>query len=237
MTSPPTEPTDPIAEISEQLPPDSTGLVGRLLAFADDHDLPWVRAAAQDMEALDLAVYGSVAGVSTPTLDSALKGLTKAADNSKLWFGIAGATALFGGRRGRQAAVDGVIAIAITSFVVNQPLKRLLPRRRPDREHFEVIAGRQVPLPTSPSFPSGHSASAFAFANAMSGELTWVAFPVHFLAGAVAYSRIHTGVHYPGDVLVGALLGSAVGDVVGTVRRHRRERQLRGDVAASTRPV
>lgn len=237
MTSPPTEPTDPIAELSEQLPPDSTGLVGRLLAFADDHDLPWVRAAARDLEALDLAVYGSVAGVSTPTLDDALRGLTKAADQSKVWFGIAGATALLGGRRGRQAAIDGVIAIAITSFVVNQPLKRLLPRRRPDREHFEVIAGRQVPLPTSPSFPSGHSASAFAFANAMSGELTWVAFPVHFLAGAVAYSRVHTGVHYPGDVLVGALLGSAVGDVVGTVRRHRRERQLRGGVAATTRPV
>ena len=84
-----------------------------------------------------------------------------------------------------------------------------------------------MPLPTSPSFPSGHSASAFAFANAMSGELTWVAFPVHFLAGAVAWSRVHTGVHFPGDVVVGALIGSAVGDVVGTVRRHRRERQLR----------
>ena len=53
----------------------------------------------------------------------------------------------------------------ITSFVVNQPIKRLMPRKRPDREHFAVSVGRQVPLPTSPSFPSGHSASAFAFAE------------------------------------------------------------------------
>jgi undecaprenyl-diphosphatase len=50
---------------------------------------------------------------------------------------------------------------------------------------------------------------------------------VHFLAGAVAWSRVHTGVHFPGDVVVGALIGAGVGDVVGTVRRHRRERQLR----------
>ncbi len=206
---------------------DSTGLIGRLQAFVDDHDVEWAKAVVEDLEAMDLAVYGAVAGVSTPTLDNALRKLTMAADHSKLWIGIAGATALFGGRRGRQAAVDGVIAIGLTSLLVNQPLKRLLPRGRPDRDHFEVIAGRQVPLPTSPSFPSGHSASAFAFANAMSGELTWVAFPVHFLAGAVAWSRVHTGVHFPGDVVVGALIGSAVGDVVGTVRRHRRERQLR----------
>ena len=222
-----TSPSEPTTNNAPPIPSDSAGLVGRLLDFADRNDLEWVRDAAEDLEALDLAVYGAVAGVATPTLDTALRRLARGADFSKLWFSIAGATALLGGRRGRQAAIDGVIAIGITSFVVNQPLKRLLPRRRPDREHFEVIAGRRVPLPTSPSFPSGHSASAFAFANAMSGELTWVAFPVHFLAGAVAYSRVHTGVHYPGDVLVGALLGSAVGDVVGTMRRHRRERQLR----------
>ena len=104
-----------------------------------------------DLEAMDLAVYAAVAGVSTPTLDNALRKLTMAADQSKLWFGIAGATALVGGRRGRQAAIDGVIAIGLTSLLVNQPLKRLLPRGRPDRDHFEVIAGRQVPLPTSPS--------------------------------------------------------------------------------------
>ena len=206
------------------------GLTARLRDFVDAHDIEWARTVVDDLEALDHAVYGAVAEASTPTLDSALRRLTKLADNSKLWFGIAAATALVGGRRGRRAALDGVIAIGITSFVVNQPIKRLMPRKRPDREHFAVSVGRQVPLPTSPSFPSGHSASAFAFANAMGGELPWAAFPVHFLAGAVAYSRVHTGVHFPADAMVGALLGAGVGDVVGTVRRHRRERELRGSV-------
>lgn len=227
MTSSPTEPNGPNADTLSNNSPDSTELLARLLDFADSHDLEWARDAVGNLEALDLAVYGAVAGASTPTLDTAFRRLTNLADNSKLWFAIAGASAAFGGRRGRQAAIDGVIAIGITSFVVNQPLKRLLPRGRPDREHFQVIAGRQVPLPTSPSFPSGHSASAFAFANAMAGELAWAAFPVHFAAAAVAYSRVHTGVHYPADVVVGAVLGAGVGDMVGGIRRRRRERQLR----------
>jgi membrane-associated phospholipid phosphatase len=179
----------------------------------------WATSVVREFGDLDRAVYAAVAEVPTPTLDERFRQLAVLADHSKLWLGVAGATALFGGRRGRQAALDGMIAIGITSFVVNQPLKRLLPRTRPDRELHGVLTERQVPLPTSPSFPSGHSASAFAFANALGGEMPWVALPVRFAAAAVAWSRIHTGVHYPGDVIAGALIGGAVGEVVGTVRR------------------
>ena len=74
-------------------------------------------------------------------------------------------------------------------------------------------------MPTSTSFPSGHSASAFAFANAVAEELPVLGLPLRFLAGAVAYSRVHTGVHYPGDVLVGAILGSTVGGVTRDLAR------------------
>lgn len=170
---------------------------------------------------IDRAIYAAVAEVPTPTLDRFFRTLSVTADHSKIWFGVAAATALVGGRRGREAAIDGVVAIGLTSFVVNQPLKRLLPRSRPDRELHGVLTDRHVPLPTSPSFPSGHSASAFAFANAIGGELPWLALPVRFAAAAVAWSRIHTGVHYPGDVIAGALIGGTVGEVVGAVRRRR----------------
>jgi undecaprenyl-diphosphatase len=67
-----------------------------------------------------------------------------------------------------------------------------------------------VPIPSSAAFPSGHSAAAFAFATGVGRVLPIVGFPLHALAALVAYSRIHTGVHYPGDVLAGALLGSAL---------------------------
>jgi undecaprenyl-diphosphatase len=62
-------------------------------------------------------------------------------------------------------------------------------------------------MPTSFSFPSGHSASAFAFATGVANQLPPVAAPLYGLAGVVAYSRVHTGVHYPGDIVVGGTAG------------------------------
>ena len=63
-------------------------------------------------------------------------------------------------------------------------------------------------MPASTSFPSGHSASAFAFATAVGDELPLAWLPLHALATAVAYSRVHTGVHYPGDAVIGSLMGT-----------------------------
>jgi len=76
-------------------------------------------------------------------------------------------------------------------------------------------------MPTSTSFPSGHSASAFAFATAVGHEVPVLAVPLSFLAGVVAYSRVHTGVHYPGDVVIGSLIGGAAGTIVSAVERER----------------
>jgi undecaprenyl-diphosphatase len=65
-------------------------------------------------------------------------------------------------------------------------------------------------MPTSLSFPSGHSASAFAFATGVAHQLPVTGVPLHGLAGLVAYSRVHTGVHFPGDVVVGSMLGTVL---------------------------
>ena len=65
-------------------------------------------------------------------------------------------------------------------------------------------------MPASRSLPSGHSASAFAFATAVGYVMPRGAAPFRLLAAVVGYSRVHTGVHYPGDVLAGALLGTTV---------------------------
>jgi undecaprenyl-diphosphatase len=69
---------------------------------------------------------------------------------------------------------------------------------------------RHVRMPSSTSFPSGHSAAAFAFATGVGHVLPAVAIPLRGLAALVAYSRVHTGVHYPGDVVAGALIGTAL---------------------------
>lgn len=165
----------------------------------------------------DRAVYAAIATTPMPALDEPLRRLSGAANHSKLWLGIAGVLAVVGGRRGRRAAVRGVVAIGATSAAVNLGVKSLSERARPDRATVGVPESRHVPMPSSTSFPSGHSASGFAFATAVGSELPILAIPLGFLAGAVAYSRVHTGVHYPGDAIVGSIVGAGTGQVTSAV--------------------
>ncbi|MGW8768654.1 phosphatase PAP2 family protein [Streptomyces sp. NPDC055815] len=176
--------------------------------MTDDTRTGTVRAVLHDIRAVDGAVYGAVASTPTPTLDTAFRRLSAAADHSKISFTIAAALALVPGRP-RKAALAGVGAIAVASASANLLGKRLVHRARPDREAARVVVGRHVPMPASASFPSGHTASAVAFATAVGSVLPPAALPLAVLAWTVGYSRVHTGVHYPGDVAAGAVLGVA----------------------------
>ncbi|HET7018171.1 MAG TPA: phosphatase PAP2 family protein [Streptosporangiaceae bacterium] len=163
---------------------------------------------------VDRAVYDTIAQVPTPALDVTMRRLSNAANRSLIWLGVAAGLSLTG-RAGRRAAARGLLAIGVTSAVVNLGIKPLSSRRRPDRAG--VPDQRHVSMPRSTSFPSGHSASAFAFATAVSRDNPWLAIAIQFLAGGVAYSRVHTGVHYPGDTIAGALIGAGAGQAVSTV--------------------
>jgi undecaprenyl-diphosphatase len=147
--------------------------------------------------------------------------LTRAADRSVLWMGIAGTLAVFGGPSGRRAARAGLVSVGVTSALANLVMKFASGRVRPDRDAAGVPGDRHVPMPRTSSFPSGHSASAFAFATAVGGELPFLALPLRGAATAVAYSRVHSGVHYPGDTIAGAALGSVTALVVSRVMRGR----------------
>lgn len=176
---------------------------------------------------LDRSAYVAVARLSTPALDAPLSRLSHFANHSKPWFLVAGALALFGGRRGRRAARAGVVAIGAASLVVNQPMKLAGDRDRPDREGHAVPEARWVPMPTSTSFPSGHSASALAFAVAVGHVVPGLRWPLRVAGATVAFSRVYTGVHYPGDVLVGAATGALLGRVVGRRSAERQARRAR----------
>jgi membrane-associated phospholipid phosphatase len=89
----------------------------------------------------------------------------------------------------------------------------VLGRRRPERGRSAVAAMRRVRMPRSRSFPSGHTASAFAFATGAGHELPGAGPPLLALAALVGYSRVHTGVHYPLDVVAGALCGIALAEL------------------------
>jgi undecaprenyl-diphosphatase len=159
---------------------------------------------------LDQAVYAAVAATPTPTVDAALGRISNAANDSRLWLATAGGLSLLG-RKPRRAALAGVTAIGLTSALVNLGVKPVLRRERPARGQR---ADMGVAMPSSHAFPSGHTASAFAFSSAVGGLLPGIATPLRVMATTVAYSRVHTGVHYVGDVLVGGLVGAGVGTAV-----------------------
>jgi len=143
----------------------------------------------------------------SPALDRALIATTRAANYSRLWLVVAAALAMFGGRRGRRAAGRGLTAVAIAAVVANGPAKLLVRRPRPSSRERPTL----IRTPRSTSFPSGHTAAAFAFVAGASAELPVLAPVLIPLAGTVAYSRVYTGVHYPSDVAAGAAIGIGAG--------------------------
>jgi len=168
-----------------------------------------------EAKAIDTAVYGAIAAGDTPALDVAMRGLSRAADHSKLWFAAAAALALLGGPSGRLAARKGLVSLSIASCFANFVAKPLTARRRPTRREAEELASRHVPMPRSSSFPSGHAASAFAFATGAAAAQPVLSVPLRALATLVGYSRVHTGVHYPGDVVAGAFIGVSAAELAG----------------------
>ncbi|MEU6262698.1 bifunctional phosphatase PAP2/diacylglycerol kinase family protein [Saccharopolyspora shandongensis] len=149
------------------------------------------------------------AGFPRTAADPVLKALTMLADHSKLWFAVA---AVLAAKKGptRRAALRGVVAIAASSAVTNTVAKPLLPRRRPATDLLPRHRRLAAP-PDSSSFPSGHAASAAAFTTAVCMESPAVGAVLAPVAAAVAYSRVHTGVHWPTDVAVGAAIGVGIG--------------------------
>lgn len=165
----------------------------------------WRRFLPDLVQKVDLTIFRRISEIHHPAGDRLLPRLSRAANHSRLWTAIAAIISLLDGRRGRRAGLRGMLSVGLASFVVNVPAKLTFNRMRPTLQ--VPVARRLARLPASTSFPSGHSASAFAFATGVSLERPALAPLIYPLASAVAYSRIYTGVHYPTDVVVGAGIG------------------------------
>ncbi len=171
----------------------------------------WLDAA----ERADAAVYAAVARTDVPALDRAMARLTTAADYSRLWIASGALIAVARGERGRRAVLEGFTAVAVTAVIVNVAMKPLSRRPRPERD---VLLPRHVPMPLTLSFPSGHAASGFAFATGVGRLQPRAGAALGAVAAAVAYSRVHTGVHFPGDAVAGSIVGMAVAGMLRRVR-------------------
>src|SRR5258708_219508 len=144
--------------------------------------------------ALDRAAMRRVAQNDSRLLDLVMPRLSRAANHGMLWTGLAIGRWRTGASGGRGAAV-GVEGLGGGERAGGRgPASRQLQR-----------------APRTTSFPSGHAASAAAFATGVALEQPALAAPVIVLAAAVGASRVVTGVHYPSDVLAGFAIGAAAG--------------------------
>lgn len=158
-------------------------------------------------------------------VDPVAEWLSHLGSYSAIWLAIAAVTA-FALRR-PPIFVSVLLAAALTEASTSL-LKLLIPRARPELQGL-------LARPRTHSFPSGHSATSFACATVLAAAVPRARVPLLVLAALIAWSRVYVGVHYPLDVLAGAVIGVALGLLVlrappllAAVRRRRRPAQRAG---------
>jgi membrane-associated phospholipid phosphatase len=164
----------------------AAGPVGAAVARADLAAYRWART------------YGH-----GPATERTVHAFSRTGEHAALWLaaGAAG-MALDAPRRDRwRRATTGVAA----AYALNTVVKLVARRRRPLLDDLPHL----IRTPTQLSFPSAHASSSFAAARGFAPLVgAGVVYPV---AVAMAASRVYLGVHYPSDILAGALLGTLVG--------------------------
>jgi membrane-associated phospholipid phosphatase len=141
----------------------------------------------------------------TPAVEAAFINLARSGENGLLWYVIALGGAALGGARRRDAYLLAT-KIVLATLVANTVVKQTVRRARPVLEE-ELPA--LTPVLSGRSYPSAHSSTSFAGARALSAA-GLPAPPLYALAVAMALSRPYLGVHYPSDIVAGAVLGDAV---------------------------
>ncbi|AGS72798.1 bifunctional phosphatase PAP2/diacylglycerol kinase family protein [Streptomyces collinus] len=165
------------------------------------------RRALRALLAADTRLFEAAAAWHWPGAERVLPRLSRSANHGVLWFATAAAIAASRTPRARRAATRGIASLSLASVTINTLGKRSVRRARPVLD--TVPAVRQLKRqPITTSFPSGHAASAAAFAAGVALESPRWGAVVAPVAFSVAASRVYTGVHFPSDVLAGAALGA-----------------------------
>lgn len=157
--------------------------------------------------------------------DPILSVYTKLGDSGLLW--IALCLLLLLHPKTRRAGLTGALALLFSLLFTNIIIKRLVERTRP-----WLILSELIPLVTERdpnSFPSGHTSAAFAAATAFFHTLPrrWMGITALVLAAVMGLSRLYVGVHFPSDVICGALVGFLCGELAWYISRRLQEHRER----------
>jgi undecaprenyl-diphosphatase len=140
-------------------------------------------------------------------LERAAAAYSRAGEHAACWLALGLAGALASRDTGRRRGWIRGVRVVAASYGVNQAMKFAVRRRRPDLDGLPPL----TPVVTRLSFPSAHATTSFAAARAY--RRLAPASLLDLAAGAFAVSRPYLGVHYPSDVVAGAALGSAIGEL------------------------
>lgn len=168
----------------------------------------------QWLRALDVGVFHFINGSLGNRFFDWLMPILSGANGAMRWFVLAvvlglAAALIFGSARARICAVMIFLAVALGDGLVINTIKHAVARPRPGIALSNVVM--RLGSTASGSMPSAHAANWFAAAMLIFiffRRRLSVMLPVACMAGAVAFSRVYNGVHYPSDVLAGAILGA-----------------------------
>ena len=139
-------------------------------------------------------------------LDSVMLFLTSLGDKGRLWIALGVLFLLLGFWEGKWRArgLLVLLSLAANALLCNLLLKPLVGRTRP-----YVLFDYDILIPRlgDSSFPSGHTSASFAAATAIYAINRRWGIAAYILAALIGFSRLHLGVHFPTDVLAGAILG------------------------------
>ena len=155
-----------------------------------------------------------------PGRDRAIAAYSALGNSGVGWVALGVGVAL--ARRDPRPAVAVAVAVWGT-LAVNYGVKTLVRRERP--QHPD--APQAIEAPTTSSFPSSHAATSAAGALALGQAVPAARVPLRLAALAMAYSRVHLGVHHPSDVVAGYALGSVTGRVARALLPARRPGRAR----------
>lgn len=145
----------------------------------------------------------------TPGADRVFYTASALGDFGLMWVIYALLRALRGGRDNERAAIRGIVATGVESFLVNVLLKSVFRRERPLEQADHPLPLRQ---PLTSSFPSGHATAAFCGAVILSEDDRLA--PLYFASAAViAASRVYVKIHHASDVVGGVVVGITLGKI------------------------